>query len=227
MRKNLFYLSLAIFLATVVIWPVHQLGSWYPMHDSTHLARVSLMLKTISGGQFPPIWADDLSGGLGYPLFHFYAPLFHLISSFFASITPSVQDALKISIFLMVVVGSFGTMLFASGWGMIAATVSGIVYALAPYGALNLYVRGAFSEYLSLALLPWVFLLLRDLTKPKKILLSGLSIALFVLSHNLIPILALPMILLWGVYQNTHRLKELCFAILISVALSAFGLSSR
>jgi len=192
------------------------------MHDSTSVARVFLMKNTLMNGQIPPIWAEGINGGLGYPLFHFYAPLFHTIATLLSFPLSPITLALKLTLFLSAFTGIFGSMYFAKRWGRLAAIVAGVAFALAPYGAVNLYVRGAFAEYLSLALLPWVFVLTEKITSIRKMIIAGVFLSLFVLSHNLIPLLALPMILVWMLLQNKSNFKLVVGAIVISVALSAW-----
>lgn len=222
MRKNLVLIIFSLVFTFLILFPIHQSGVWYPMHDSTHVARVLLMKITILGGQIPPIWAGSINGGLGYPLFHFYAPLFHTIATALSFPFSPITSALKLTLFLSIFTGIFGSMYFVKRWGRLAAVVSGAAFALAPYTAVNLYVRGAFSEYLSLALLPWVLVVTEKISSWRKMVAAGVFLSLFVLSHNLIPLVALPMVLVWMIYQNRSRLKLVAGAIILSLALSAW-----
>ncbi|MFH2085956.1 MAG: 6-pyruvoyl-tetrahydropterin synthase-related protein [bacterium] len=222
MRKNLSLIITSLVLALVVIWPIRQTGIWYPMHDSTSVTRVLLMKTAIMNGQIPPIWAENINGGFGYPLFHFYAPLFHTISTLFSFFITPVTSAIKLTIFLSIFTGILGSVYFAKRWGRLAALVTGVAFALAPYAAVNIYVRGAFAEYLSLALLPWVLIVTEKITSTRKMVVAGVFLSLFVLSHNLIPIIALPMVLVWMITQNKLNLKLVVGAIILSALLSAW-----
>lgn len=216
--------ALALTLSLLILRPVLGSGVWYPMHDSTHPARVILMQWTMLAGQFPPIWADTINGGYGYPLFHFYAPLFHLFTSLigFHAFMPIPTTALKITLGLTTIIGAMGIMMLARRWGRSAAIVAAVAFTTSPFIALELYVRGAFSEYLSLSILPWVLLSTESLSSWRKVTLAASSIALFVLSHNLVPILALPMIIVWMMYHNRRQYSRVAWTIMLAVGLSAW-----
>jgi uncharacterized membrane protein len=222
MRHKILYLTTAIILGLAAIWPISKTGSWYPMHDSTHLARILLIREAWDSGQFPAIWASHINSGLGYPLFHFYAPLFHTLSTFLLGLTSVPTTALKLSIWLTASLGAYGVMRLVGRWGRVAAIVAGLAFALSPYMAVSLYVRGSFSEYLSLALLPCVFLLTEKIKGVRGVVCAALSLTLFILSHNLIPILALPMIVVWMVYHNYKSPKLLLGSIVLAIAASAW-----
>lgn len=224
MKKYIGFLIIALLIAWLILRPILPTGAWYPMHDRTHPERIALMQSTMLNGQFPPIWADTINGGYGYPLFHFYAPLFHLFTSLigFNFYLPLPTTALKITLIVATLTGVMGIMLFSRRWGRVAATVSAFAFAMSPFMAIELYVRGAFSEYLSLCLLPWVFLATESLSSRSKIALAGVSIALFVLSHNLIPVLALPMVLIWMLYHNKGQAHRVAWTILLSIGLTTW-----
>lgn len=222
MQKVIFPLLTSLILALLIFRPLLNL-SWYPMNDSTHISRILLLDATIRGGQFPPIWAHGINSGLGYPLFHFYAPLFHLTATLLAQVTSALL-ALKLTLFFTTVLGIFGIMQLTKGWGKGAMLIGGIAWGLSPYGALDLYVRGAFSEYLALALLPWVLWVFRPLSSIPRAIGSGLIFSLFILSHNLIPLLTMPLILAWGLSQNRHQLKLFLLTLLLTLGFSAWFL---
>lgn len=212
-----YYLLIALSLAILILWPLHSPSTWYPMHDSTHLTRLSLLTETINSGQFPPIWAEGINQGYGYPLFHFYAPLFHLLSYLIHSLGFNLVVSLKLALLLSSFLGA---------WGMLkwAGVVGAVAFILSPYTALNLYVRGAYSEYLALMLLPWVFLSLERLTTRKQVIVASFILSLFFLSHNLVPILATPLILVWTLFHHRSHVKKLFLTGLLTFGLTAWFL---
>lgn len=209
--------SLALSLA--ILWNV-LFSPWYPMHDSTHPMRLALMQDTISSGQFPPIWASGINSGYGYPLFHFYAPLYHYTSYFF-SLFLANDLALKLSLVFFTVLGLSGIYQLTKRWGRPAALLSVTSVALSPYLALDLYVRGAYAEYVSLCLFPWVIFTLSRLTTPRRAVVAALATAAFLLSHNLIPILSAPLIALYLLYLRPP-LKTLFVYGSLTLILSAW-----
>lgn len=196
---------------------------WYPTHDTTHIARLYLMESTIRGGQFPPIWSDVLNGGLGYPLFHFYAPLFYYLSLLLKLFVGSYFVAIKTTLFLSLLAGMWGMYLLVKNWaGRASAVISAISFGTLPYVALNLYVRGAYAELLSVSLLPWLFYAWQKLSTRSQIIAGSTVTALFILSHNLIPLITLPFLLVWILYHHWPKLTSVFIPIILTLLLSAF-----
>lgn len=221
MRKLVFLL---ILLFTYLIFRPILGDVWYTVHDTTHLARVYLLERTLSAGQVPAVWAAELAQGRGYPLFHFYAPLFSHLALALKTVLGSYFIGVKVTLILSALVGAVGMYFLTRRWGRGAGLISAIAYLLLPYAAVNLYVRGAFAEYLSMALLPWMFYLWQDLKLIRSRLLAGLITALFILSHNLIPVLTAPFLLAWIILNRPKKMRLLLLPSLLTLTLSAFYL---
>jgi len=221
MRKYYLFIAVSLLLSVLVLWPIHTAGSWYPMHDTTHIARVYLMEQTIRGGQFPPIWADTINNGYGYPLFHFYAPLFYYVALIGKLVSGSYLVGLKLSLFFFISAGILGVMKLSSHWGRGAALIAGVALALSPYLALDIYVRGAFAEITALMLFPWVLVLWERLKSKSDIVLAAITTALFLISHNLIPIIAFPIIVVWVLVLHRQSLVRLLWPTLLTILISA------
>ena len=129
----------------------------------------------------------------------------------------SLVTSLKLTLFFTSIIGA---------WGMLkwAGTVGAVAFILSPYMALNLYVRGAYSEYLALMILPWVFLALERLTNRKQVIIAACALSLFFLSHNLVPLLAAPFILVWALFNNKSHVKNLLITAILSFGLTAWFL---
>lgn len=219
MRSYLTQIILSGLLTITLLFPILKPGVWYPMHDSTHLERVILMRETIALGQFPPIWAYGINSGYGYPLFHFYAPLFHYLAVFFSYFVTTAA-ALKLTLGLTIFTGILGIMQFAKKWGRGASLLAAFAFAFAPYLAINLYVRGAYSELLAICLLPWIFLATTKLDSPRRYILGAVSLSLFVLAHNLVPLFVLPLVFAWMLLNN--RPKSIFLTITLAFLLSSW-----
>lgn len=194
------------------------------MHDTTHVARLYLMEQTIRAGQFPPIWAEGINSGYGYPLFHFYAPLFYSLALFLKLIVGSYFTAIKITLFSSIFLGMFGTYQLIKKWGRAPAILAAVAFGTLPYLAVDLYVRGAYAELLSMCLLPWLFYVWQVLSSRRKQIITGLVTTLFLLSHNLIPLITFPFLLIWILFKHKKNLKSLIFPSLLTVFLSSFYL---
>lgn len=197
---------------------------WFPVHDATHIERVTLMHETIFvAKQFPPIWAENINNGYGYPLFHLYAPLFHLTATLVNLFTNGATTlALSLTVFMISAIGVYGMYQLTNHLGPVSSVVAATIYGLLPYAALNIYVRGAFAEHTALAILPWVFYSLRDLSTRRKGALAGLCLVLFATSHNLIPILAFIPILIWGYVHNRQFLPGFVLTLILALGLSSW-----
>lgn len=157
-------------------------------HDQYQAERVYAMTKAIAFGQFPVRYVDDLGFGLGYPLFNFYAPLPYYIGSIFVLTGFSLVMSTKI----MIVIGFIGS--FASMYFVVSrylnnkvALLAAILYTLAPYHAVQLYVRGSIGEIYAYALLPFLFAIIFEFVKstsPKINKVYIVAMALLMVSHT-------------------------------------------
>lgn len=221
MRKVI--LGLFTVISLLVFRPILN-NLWYPAHDSTSVARTFLLQQTLSAGQIPAIWTSQLNNGAGYPLFHFYAPLMTYLSLGFKLLTGSYFLGIKLTLILAAISGMIGMYFLTRKWGRVAGIVAASSYALLPYAAVNLYVRGAFAEYLAMALLPWVFYSWTNINTRRKQLLAGFVTTLFLLSHNLIPIITFAFLLVWVLLNKPTKLQSWILPVLLTVGLSAFYL---
>lgn len=221
MRKLV--IAIFIFIAYLIFRPIIS-NVWYPVHDTTSIARAYLLEHSLLSTGFPAIWTDELNEGRGYPLFHFYAPLMTYLTLIGKTLTSSFFVGIKAVLFFACVLGMSGMYFLTRYRGRLSALLSSLSFALFPYAAVNLYVRGAYSEYLSIMLLPWVFYVWRDLSTPRRQLLSGFITTLFVLSHNLLPLITLPFLLVWVIAHHRLNFKLLILPTITTLLLSSFYL---
>lgn len=151
-------LFLLIILTFFTIKPLFIQG-FFPMHDDTQPARVYEMASALRDGMFPVRWSENLGYGYGYPLFNFYAPLAYYIGSLFYFSGFDALNATKMMIGLAMASSAVAMYYLAkSFWGVPGAVLSGLLYAYAPYHALNLYVRGDVAELYAYTFIPLAFL---------------------------------------------------------------------
>lgn len=222
MRK--FVLLIFIFVSYLIFRPILA-DVWYPMHDTTSVARTYLLAHALESGQIPAVWAGELNHGQGYPLFHFYAPAMTYLALLGKTITGSYFMGIKIVLILSSLMGMFGMYLLCRRWGRWEGVLAAISYALLPYAALNLFVRGAYAEYLSMAILPWLFYAWRDLTTARQQVFATLVTALFILSHNLIPLITAPFLLVWIILNRPAKLRQLVLPFILTLGVCAFYLA--
>lgn len=199
-------------------------------HDGKdHLARIANFYANLSEGILIPRWAANLNWGFGHPVLMFLYPLPSYLASVFHFFGFNLSDSLKLV---------FATTYIASGFGMYLwlrtflakypSLLGGILYLFLPYRFVDLYVRGAIGEHVAFVFPPLLFLF-STLVLRRKLLgyvLTSLSMAGLLLSHNAISIMFLPIFIMWFVLQFfIHRKAEILIGQLISVGVG-FGLSA-
>ena len=231
---------LFIFLVLIVpsIIPLFNDG-FFVVHDNTQVERVFQMSKSLSDGNFPVRWVDDLGYGYGYPIFNFYAPLPYYVGGFTNLILNDSLVSTKI-IFAVGTILSFFTMyLLASRiTNRIGGIVAGVVYLYFPYHAVNIYVRGAVGEFFAYAFLPLVFWSIYYIyekaknRKRKQLIVIesiplALTAALVIISHNLTAFMMMMFIIPYSLLLllKLNRKKEFLLSIIIFFS-TAFLVSS-
>lgn len=219
MKKIIWFLLAIIILLT--LRPLFHEGL-FDVHDPTSAFRISTLASTLASGQFPASWNNSLNFGFGYPLHLYYAPLFSYLGVIFTPFV-SAEIAVKIAIAISSFVATFGVYFLLARYGQYAATLGAIAFTYLPYRASALYVRGSYSEFLAMSLLPWVIYLWQKPQNNLKIIsLTGLVTALFVLSHNTLPILLVPILILLIILYQLRFIKGSLGSLLVTFGLSAW-----
>jgi uncharacterized membrane protein len=222
-------LCILLFIPTL---PLFHTGLPLTHDGSDHVARIANFYLSLSEGTLIPRWAENLNWGYGHPILMFLYPLPSYMASFFHVLGLSFVDSTK---------AVFGVTFILSGLTMFlwlktfvrkdAAFLGALLYCFAPYRFVDLYVRGAIGEHVAFMLVPLVcyFILKTSRAVDKKFLVGGaFSLALLILSHNAVSLMALPFILLYIVFlffQTEHRkyfLVSSSFIIVLGFLLSAF-----
>jgi len=232
-------IGLVIVLVVFSYLSLHSLFTpgYFPMHDDAQIARVLVMGKALSHGQFPVRTVSELGYGYGYPLFNFYGPLpYYFGGSLYALGIPSLI-ATKIMIGVGIVIGVFGVYLLVS---RLFGTLSGIVGATAftffPYRAVQLFVRGAIGELWAVSFIPFIllgfFLVHKQSTRTKGVLIGIIGLSGVILSHTVYAYLVIgflaSVLLLYWIYRlirkNFDRDIFICHIgiVLLSLDLTAF-----
>lgn len=215
MKKNVIIL---IILSLLTSWRLFRPG--YPsMQDDIQVFRLQQFDQCVRDGQIPCRYIADGGFGYGYPLFNFYSPLPYAVSESFHLLGFSFINSLKIAFIIPAFLRTFGMYFLAAAFfGSSGGFLAAALYALAPYQAVNSFVRGAIGETWALALLPLVFWsLFRKRSK-----LSVLFLTCLLLSHNLTLIYSLPLLTIFSII--TKKFKYFFRNILWSGCISAFFL---
>ena len=216
-----YWIVLIIFvLGLSVSWPLFS-GGYFSHQDDLHIIRLVEMRKCFSDFQIPCRWVPDMGWGNGMPLFNFYGVFTYYLGAIISYFIGYIATA-KLLFFVALTFGSYGVYLLVKElWGKYAGLTSAVLYLFAPYKALDVYVRGALTESMALAIIP--FVLYFGYKKNYKLFI--LTLFLFLITHNIMTIIFLPVVLVWMFYfLYFNKFKDLKLVILSFIL--AFGLSS-
>lgn len=198
-KEAIILLLFCLFLIIAAIRPLTKPGFFSTMDGHLHVNWAIQLKKSLTDGHFPVRWAEGLSYGYGSPIFNFYAPLFHYLASLFSFPTGSLLSAIKLVLVLSFIFSALFMFLFAyEFWGPWGATISSLAYVYAPYQFVDVYVRGAFPEFLTFPLFPLIFWLFYKFWQTKKqvfFFFSSLSSALLIFVHSFLGMASLSFLL--------------------------------
>ena len=221
--KFLPYLIILI-LSFLAFKPLLSPG-FFPIHDDTQVARVYEMTKALKDGMFPVRWSQDLGYGFGYPIFNFYNPFPYYLASFFGILGADALLSTKLMVILGIIFSFISMYILAKEfWGRWGGILSASLYGLAPYHAVDLYVRGDFAESWAYSFIPLIFYGLWKIYKENKwkyVILTAFSFAFTISSHNLTALMVSPFILAFAIYLFRKRKVIFLPASLIVGALVA------
>ena len=204
-----------VLLAVVVLSPLASkfMPETGAQDLANHVSGIIEARDALVEGQFPIRVAPRENNGERYPIFQFYGNLSYTAGGLLYLAGMDPYQAWKVVVGLALVVGGFyiyrccrrRTRAF---WPSFAA---GAVFITAPYTLCDLHGRVAYSEIISLGLLPVVyFYLMRTLARPRPgpALASAVAWTALCLTHAITFFLAS---LFFGLYTATHFPWVACF----------------
>jgi uncharacterized membrane protein len=224
--RQIIPLLILLVLTIPAFLPVLAPG-FFPMHDNTQPSRIFEMAKALTDGMFPVRWSAELGFGYGYPLFNYYAPLAYYVGAIFNLAGFNALDATKIMLALGFIVSALSMYIFAKEFlEKLGGIIAALFYVYAPYHAVNIYVRGAASEFWAYGFIPlafWGLYKIHQTEKFKYVAFAALSFALIVLSHNLAAFITAPFLLLYSFFLFFKKRNiKLFYSLSIGLFLSAF-----
>lgn len=224
------YLAIILLSSVLIVWPNFLTGYFFH-HDDLQVMRVFEMKRCFEDLQIPCRWVPDMGYGNGYPLFNYYSALPYYIGGLLSFAIGLINSAKALFFIPLVLAGAAMFLLANKLFGKEAGFLSAMLYLFAPYRALDSYVRGAVAESFAIALIPLVFYFtLKIIERPskKEIVLGSLSLAAFLLSHNIMTMFFMPFVVIWGfffLYLNKWKnWKSLIISFIFGIGLSAFFL---
>jgi uncharacterized membrane protein len=228
-RKRL-VLILALVILTIPTYSKLLRSGFFPMQDDLQAFRVYEMDKCYTDLQIPCRWVPDAGYQYGYPQFNYYPPLPYYLGAALHRVGIQYIDTVKI-LFILGYVLSAITMfiLVESMFGTWSGLISSLLYTYIPYKAVEVYVRGALSEFWAQIFFPlilWAIYKLIKTGKTKYLIWFALSTAALATTHALMTMIFVPVALLWAVYwlirERWSNLAKVIWGGLIGFGLSAF-----
>ncbi len=224
-----------IFLASS--WSLFQPG-FFRAHDYVHGARIAEMSRALTEGHFPVRWSQNFGYGFGMPLFEFYAPLPFYVGSLFYLSGLDLILSVKLLFFIANLGSLFGAYLLGKElFGYRGGVLLSAAFTLAPYRAVNLFVRGAISEAWGIMALPWIILGIIQVIKnnsKKSFIILTLGLATLMLSHNLTTMMFVPLSFIYAVgyvfifqqktSESLHKIIRIICSYILAIGLSSFYL---
>jgi uncharacterized membrane protein len=235
-KKMLRYSHRLVFIFFIVFLCIplfDLLHSGLPVtHDGQdHVARIANFYQNLTDGVFIPRWGGNLNWGYGHPVLMFLYPLPSYFASVFSFFSFSFVDSLKIVFALSFVASGYTMYLWIrEESGKLAGIVSGLLYTIAPYRFVDLFVRGAIGEHVAFIFPPLVlyFSLKLFRTDEKRYFwYAAFAFAALILSHNAISLMFIPLIMLYILYLvGQMKYKRRYLFSLLGIPLLGFGLSA-
>lgn len=192
--KNNKYYIIIVFIA-MLICSGFTVKGLFSAHDRySHIARIYSTVRAIKELQFPPLIGYNLARGFGYSWNIFYPPLGALVGAICKIITPTYMGALKLTVFLFVILAGISMYNFIKEVTKNdkTALITSIIYITSNYFLLDIYNRLALGEITAYAFFPILLdglyrLFYKDGKRSYLITIGAVGI---VLSHNISSVFA-------------------------------------
>lgn len=235
-----FWLILVLVFTIPTFYQLLRPGFFF-MQDDLQAFRVHQMFECFKDLQIPCRWVPDMGYQYGYPQFLFYPPSVYYIGSLIHLIGIQIIDSVKILFIAGLVLSTFFMYLFLKTFlegevkeksfsrVTLPSFVGAMLYTYAPYKALEVYVRGALSEFWSLVFYPLIFLSIYLLITKKRLtdlVFFSLSVGGLMLTHNLMTLIFAPIAIVWTLVLLILKKEKWVIFKIIAGGFLGIGLAS-
>lgn len=231
-RYDLLALLLLACAAAAILLPLWSPGIPNPGDFLMSVHRIYELAGAWENGIFYPRFGLDLNFGYTAPLFQYYPPLASYIGLAFHQAGLGFIAAAKAVASLSLLLAGWGAYIYTAALlkNRFAALVAASSYLLSPYLLMVIYERGALSESLTWAILPWLaWATQRYSVTPRRSygLAVAALVALTLLGHNatalfVAPLAAVYAAVLAGMARDGRALLRTAGAFILGAGLSAF-----
>ncbi|HEX8931958.1 MAG TPA: hypothetical protein VF810_02270 [Patescibacteria group bacterium] len=219
-NKNILIILLLILVSFPAILPLLHHGFFVTDDGEWMIIRFSAFYQALHDGQFPIRFLQRLNFGYGYPVATFLYPGFMYFGSIIHILKINFVDTIKI------ILGTalLGTTIFTYFWlnkvfnKKLAAFVGAFASLYIPYHFYDVYTRGSVGEVFALM---WVAFILWMIER-KNIFFISIGIFLFLISHNTMAVLFLPLLFIYGLLRRILSYKQIFLSFILGILMSAF-----
>ena len=220
-----------IIIVSLIIGSLLFIG--YPDgHDTIyHISKAVSTEIALKEGQILPLIASNYMSDFGYSWNIFYPPLSNYIMMAIKVITHSYVTDLNILIFISVLISGIAMFNFIKKVTKSnnTALLASVIYMLAPYRLVDIYIRGALGEVMAFMFLPFVFHGLYNIIEDngKRHYLLAIGAIGLLLSHNISTLLTIIAALIYVLLNikklfNRTVIKYLIINIIFIIAITMF-----
>lgn len=197
-RRHSHASALIVITAIVLFCALPLLSPRIPFSEDilNGAARVDAVYKNFGDGQWYLRWIPTMEAGFGYPLFNYYPPFFSYIAAALVPLCGGVISAMyAAAIFFWILSAVCMYEWVRLEYSPKPALVAALVYALAPYHLVVVYIRGSFAEFAAMTFLPACLLSFAYLNKKRNIytfFFASCAVMLLVISHNSTALISMP-----------------------------------
>lgn len=225
-----FKVILLVFLFTIPTFYTLVRPGFFWMQDDLQAFRIHQMDKCFQDFQIPCRWVPDAGNQYGYPQFNYYPPSVYYLGELIHLLNIEFVDSVKILFVLGLVLSSLAMYLLLNAvFGQWPAFVGAMLYTYVPYKAVEVYVRGAMSEFWSLVIFPIIFWSVYQFVISKKIKYLGLialSTGALLITHNLMSMIFFPVVGIWTLALLRIENKWKLFPWVLGAGILGVGLAA-
>ncbi len=231
-KKKINLLILLIIISLLPLFSMLRAGTYQSGDLSLHAIRTMSFSQILFQEHIIPRWTPEFYAGFGDPYFSFAYFLPYLLGSIFHFMGLSFLASLKLLMAISFVLsGVFMYLFVKDDLGEKAAFTAGIFYLFAPFHLVNMHFQVTIAMTLSYMFLPINLLLTKKIIlnpKPKWLISFSISEILFILTHQVISLIFLPINILYALYlvkdknQKVNKLLKFFTSLFFGLLLSAF-----
>jgi len=176
-----------------------------------HMTTFSQFAQALQDGEFPVRWADNFANyGLPLPLFAHQTTAYAgaLLTLLFGSPVLAYNVLVFLGALLSTVLLYKFLRYSVEPWPALLGTA---LFAVAPYRIVNVYIRGALPEFISLIFLPWILIGVHQSLVQKRwlgLVNVGVATALLALTHPMLLLISCVVIVPYSLFTAWPWMKN-------------------